>query len=391
MRISSSGGGLAFLSALLILPATAGATFQGTVVDPSGAAIAGAQISAVNRLGVVGRTTTSDSGGFVLTLPQAAAARLMITAAGFETRTIPVNGAEQPLDIRLNLAPQVDAIRVVGSTLDVSMSEQGGSVSLIPREEIAQRNEALAVDLLRYLPGVAVAQNGAAGGAAGLFLRGGNYNFNLVQIDGVTINSFGGAFDFAHVPTSWLERVEVIRGPQSAVYGPYANSGVVNFVTRAPEDSPPLDLLAEAGTYHERRFSLGSAGSFHGLGVAAFAARMDSDGPVANSDYRNESVLLHGTRALGRHFLAFSGNFSRPRTELPVLTVPTRPACSPESIGSAATRTTSPATWPGTRATSRRVSGRKALPVSSWRTASMSVLMATAITRISGAAWSLEP
>ncbi len=151
--------------------------------------------------------------------------------------------------MHLNIAPQVDSVRVAGSAIDVPLSEQGSSIAIVPREEIAERNEGLAVDLLRYLPGITIGQTGAPGGVADMFIRGGNYNFNLVQIDGVPVNSFGGAFDFAHIPTDWLDRVEVIEGAQSSVYGAYANSGVVNFVTRSATDSPQIEVLAEGGTY----------------------------------------------------------------------------------------------------------------------------------------------
>ena len=101
-----------------------------------------------------------------------------------------------------------------------------------------------------------------------------------MQIDGVTVNCFRRQLSiFAHIPTDWLDRIEVIRGPQSALYGPYANSGVVNFVTRTAENSPTLDVLAEGGTYQTRRFAIGSAGTLAGFGVAAFVSRLDSRRP----------------------------------------------------------------------------------------------------------------
>ena len=211
--------------------------------------------------------------------------------------------------MRLSVAPQVDSVSVVGSTIDVPMSEQGSSASIIPREEIALRNEPLVGDLLRYLPGVAITQAGQRGAAASLFLRGGDYNFTLVQIDGVTVNAFGGAFDFAHIPTDAVERIEVTRGPQSAVYGSYANTGAINIVTRAPQETPTFDVVAEGGTYHERRFALGSSGTYRGLGLSGWASRMDSDGPVENSDYRNQNVTLNAGRGFGRQRLDFHGIF----------------------------------------------------------------------------------
>jgi outer membrane cobalamin receptor len=295
----------------------AAAEIHGTVLDPTGAAIPGAQVSVFNRVGVVAQTSTGAAGAFELKTSDSAN-RLVITAAGFETRSIAVDSSDgEALEVRLDLAPQVDSVRVAGSALDLPLSEQGASISLIPNEEIRERNEAQALELLRYLPGVAVGQSGGTGGQASLFIRGGNSNFNLVQIDGVTVNRFGGGFDFAHIPTDWLERIEVIRGPQSALYGAYANSGVVNLVPRSAENSPTLDVLAEGGSHQTRRFSAGSAGTLFGFGVAAFASRLDSNGPVQNSDYHNENVAVHVTRAFSRQFLSLNGNFNSNDTGVP--------------------------------------------------------------------------
>ena len=292
-----------------LLPAAAATsiTVHGSVLDPSGAAISGAQVSAVNRLGVIAQTTTDPGGGFTLKIAADSRAHLTVTAPGFETRSIPP-AAE--LTVQLNIAPQVDSMRVVGSAIDAPLNEQGGSVTIVPRQEIAERNEGLAVDLLRYLPGITIGQNGSPGAVADMFIRGGDYNFTQVQIDGVPVNMFGGSFDFAHVPTDWLERVEVIEGPQSAVYGAYANSGTVNFVTRSAGDEPYLDVLAEGGTYQQHRFALGGAGAFQGFGISAFVSQMGDNGPVANSDYRNDSVALRVTRSFGRQNLSFGGGYN---------------------------------------------------------------------------------
>ena len=280
---------------------------KGTVLDPSGAPIEGAEIAAVSRLGVVAQTRSDTAGEFRLALSELTGVRLIIAAPGFATQTVNPAGAQT---VRLAIAPQTDSIKVVGSALDVPLSAQGGSASVIPREEIRERNEGQAYDLLRYLPGVSVSQSGARGGVTSLFTRGGDYDFTLVQIDGVTINAFGGSFDFAHIPTDFLDRVEIIRGPQSAVYGAYANSGVVDFVTRQPEEHFTADVIAEGGTYAERRFAIGAGGILAGFGWSASASRLDDNGPVPNSDYRNENLLLSVSRNIGRQYFSAVGMFN---------------------------------------------------------------------------------
>ena len=143
-----------------------------------------------------------------------------------------------------------------------------------------------------------------------MFIRGGDYDFNLVEINGVPIDWFGGIVDFAHVPTDFLDHIEVIRGPQSAVYGAYANSGVVNFVTRSPRENAEFEALAEGGSHYERRFALGGSGTLRGFGIGAYLSRLDDDGPVANGDYHNKNLFLTLTRNTGRQSFAANGNFN---------------------------------------------------------------------------------
>jgi outer membrane receptor protein involved in Fe transport len=284
----------------------AAADIQGRVIDPSGAPVPGAQVSALGRVGLLAQTTTGPDGRFQLSAPELPDVKIVVAAPGFSTTTVSPDAASV---IQLAIAPLSDAVEVVGSAIAVPASEQGGSVSIISRQDIERRNEPLALDLLRYVPGLALSQTGSMGGAASLFIRGGYSNFNLVQIDGVPVNSFGGAFDFAHFPSAALDHIEIIRGPQSAVFGPYANSGVIDFVTRQPEAGLHLDLLAEGGSHFERRFAIGGAGTLAGFGIALSASRLDTDGPVTNSDYHNQDLLLNVTRRLGRHSLSLHGDF----------------------------------------------------------------------------------
>jgi len=275
----------------------AAAEVKGTVVDPSGAPVAGAQIFVVSRLGVEAQTAASANGTFDLQVANTTGARLIITAPGFSTVNLPM---EPAVSVKLEIAPQVDSVRVVGSALDVAATQQGSSLNIIPGAEIRQRNEPYAMDLLRYIPGLEFNQSGGPGSVSSLFLRGGDSDFSLVQIDGVPVNKFGGAFDFAHIPSEALGSIDVIRGPQSAVYGSYANSGVIDFITRQPGAAPQLDLLAEGGTFREHRFGITGSGTLAGFGILASASRADTDGPVANSDYHNEDALLNVTRRFAR-------------------------------------------------------------------------------------------
>jgi outer membrane cobalamin receptor len=283
-------------------------TFQGKVVDPSGAAIASAGVAAVNRLGVVARAATDSAGTFQITVPETSGANLLVTAPGFETKTVPLTEAAS---ITLAIAPQSDAVTVAGSAMDVPLSEQGSSASVITREEIAQRNEAQAIDLIRYLPGVNVTSTGSRGSITSLYIRGGADDFNLVQINGIPINWFGSfPPDFSPIPTDFLDHVEVVRGAQSAVYGSYANSGVINFVTRQPEEKFTLDALAEGGSHDERRFALGGSGMLNGFGIGLYLSEIDDNGPVSNSGYQDRNLFATVMRNFGRQSFAANGSFN---------------------------------------------------------------------------------
>jgi len=267
------------------------AEVKGIVLDPTGAPVAGAQVAAINQVGVIVEQITDDNGGYDFNVsPLFEGVQLRVTAPGFQTVTVP-EGANT---IRLALAPQTDSIRVTGSAIDIPASQQGTSVSVITSQEIRERNEAQTVDLMRELPGMVFAQDGARGSVADLFVRGGSSNYNLVMLNGIPINSFyyGGLFDFSQIPADFIEQIDVARGPQSAIYGSYAIGSVVNFVTRSPENGPALDVVAEGGTHDENRFSLSGSDLYKGWGVAGSFSSLLANGPVRNSDYRDDNGFL---------------------------------------------------------------------------------------------------
>jgi outer membrane cobalamin receptor len=285
------------------------AELQGTVVDPTGSPIVGAQVAAVNQVGVIVAQITDDQGHFDFNVsPLFENYQLRVTASGFQMVTV---GAGASM-IQLAIAPQSDSIRVTGSAIDIPASQQGTSVSVITSAEIRDRNEAQTVDLMRELPGMVFAQDGARGSVADLFVRGGSSNYNLVELNGIPINSFyyGGLFDFSQIPSDFISEIDVARGPQSAVYGSYAIGSVVNFVTRSPENGPALDIVAEGGTHEENRFAVSGSFLTHGWGFAGSGSSLLTNGPVQNSDYRNDNIFLSGEHRWYTQNLFVFGNFN---------------------------------------------------------------------------------
>lgn len=166
----------------------------------------------------------------------------------------------------------------------------GQTVTVITAEEIRRRQARDVLDLLRTVPGLAVTQSGHRGSTGALFVRGGESNHALVLLDGAQMNLGGGDFDWATLTADNVERIEILRGPGSALYGSDAVSAVVNIVSKKGTGRPRFNVSAMAGSFgtFEERFS--ASGGVDGFGWSASAGRWDSDGNRSlNSEADNTS------------------------------------------------------------------------------------------------------
>jgi outer membrane cobalamin receptor len=137
-------------------------------------------------------------------------------------------------------------------------------VTVIPGAEIGAKQQFMLASALRSVPGLTVQQNGGPGTVTSLFTRGGESDFTLVMVDGIRANAFGGGLDLSQVPLQDVDRIEVIRGPQSAIYGSDATGGVINVITRAG-GSPSAQAHLETGSREMRRASGATTGEMNGL------------------------------------------------------------------------------------------------------------------------------
>ncbi|WP_256378825.1 TonB-dependent receptor [Bradyrhizobium sp. Ai1a-2] len=131
-------------------------------------------------------------------------------------------------------------------------SRTGSSVSVVTHEVLATSNPASLVDALRTVPGLDITESGGPGATTNVRLRGANTGQTLVMIDGIRVNdptAASGDFDFAMFAPSAIERIEVLKGPQSALYGSDAMGGVVNIITRKAAGPAQLDVSTEGGSY----------------------------------------------------------------------------------------------------------------------------------------------
>jgi vitamin B12 transporter len=172
------------------------------------------------------------------------------------------------------------------------------AVTVVTGESLRARGITHVADALRDVPGVALAQAGSAGAQTALFLRGGESKYVKVLVDGVAVNEAGGAFDFGTLTTSNVERIEIVRGPASVLYGSDAVTGVVHIFTRRGRGRPHVDASARAGTYSTYDSDVTLAGA---TGPATFSFGVSSFRTSGiytfNSGYRNDGLsgLVHLT------------------------------------------------------------------------------------------------
>ncbi|WP_397579038.1 TonB-dependent receptor plug domain-containing protein [Sphingorhabdus sp.] len=186
-----------------------------------------------------------------------------------------------------------DVIVVTASGFEQPRSETGQAIDIVDRERLDQLQSATIGDALQSVPGVTVAARGGLGGQTSAFLRGGNSSQTLVLIDGVRINDLtspNGAFDFGSLMTDNIDQVEVLRGPNSIIWGSQAIGGVVNIQSLAPVDGFEGRFGAEYGAADTKRVNAniaGTGGLFEGSlggsyvdaqGISALAGGTERDG-----------------------------------------------------------------------------------------------------------------
>ena len=195
----------------------------------------------------------------------------------------------------------MDPVEVTATRIEEKVSEQASPVSVVTREKIDLSGPGLVGDVLQGLPGVDVQRKGSPGSMENIKIRGGLASHTLVLIDGFPVNSpaIDGGYDVGTLPVGRFDRIEVVRGPQSALYGSNAMSGVVNFLPPRPEGPARYGVGVAAGSFSTLEwngFTDGGAGSggYH-LGIGG----LSSDGIHPNDDTSIVSFMGGGDVRLG--------------------------------------------------------------------------------------------
>ena len=168
------------------------------------------------------------------------------------------------------------------------------AVTVVTGAQLEARGIRTVADALRSVPGASVVPTDAYGGVTSLFVRGGQSDYVKVLIDGVPQNAPGGYYDFANLTTDNVERIEVVRGPASVLYGSDAVTGVVQLVTRDGRGAPHASVAVSGGTYGSALVETSVAAGDGRAGYAVSASRFTSDGVYPlNNAYRNEVLSGH--------------------------------------------------------------------------------------------------
>ena len=213
------------------------------------------------------------------------------------------------------VAADDDVVIISASRVSVPEKEVGGSITIINREEIEKSNALTLVDLLRIVPGVAISQSGPLGSLTQVRIRGAEANHVLVLIDGVEANdpATGSEFNFANLSPDSIDKIEVMRGSQSSVWGSDALAGVINITTRTGGADTSFTSIAELGSHDFIRSSASASGGSDKLRFYIQGTYLDTSGENiseqgSENDGYDQSELIFNTQYRIKPELAFGLN-----------------------------------------------------------------------------------
>ncbi len=226
--------------------------------------------------------------------------RAILLVSGVFGAVLPAHLAAEDLAAESS-GPDREIIVTAANRTETSLDKVGQSVSVVDLAEIERRQTQNVADILRTIPGVTIARNGSIGGVASVFIRGAESDQTVALIDGVKLNdpsSVGGGFDFGNLMTGNIERIEVLRGSQSVLWGSQAIAGVVNMVTRQPTEDLQVNARGEYGFRDTVNLVANASGKAGPLSASVGAGWFRTDG-ISNFAESRGGVERDGYENLG--------------------------------------------------------------------------------------------
>jgi vitamin B12 transporter len=280
--------------ALLLAPLTAlgaeAGSVHGTVTDPLGAVVVSATVELLDGTTVAQSTVTDANGNYSFQLAKTAHYQVRAVAPTFQSTTsttvFVTATAQAQVDITLSTQTLTQQVTVTATGTPTPEAQVGAAVSVMTADQYRYAPEIQ--DPLRLIPGAQVTQTGQVGGTTGLSIRGGNTNANKILIDGVPADDIGGAVEFANIDAVGIDRIEVLREPNSALYGSDALAGVVSLTTaRGSTLLPLLTYSGDGGNFNTFRQVGTLGGTFRHFDYYSAFARTDTRNGLAFDAFHN--------------------------------------------------------------------------------------------------------
>jgi iron complex outermembrane receptor protein/vitamin B12 transporter len=298
----------------LCVSADSTGSIHGVITDPLGAAVPEATVELHRGADTLAKATTDRQGSYRFSSVPQGHYTVRAHAPGFawqQSETVYVGpGNAASVDLALKIGSVAQEVVVSATGTRIPESQVGASVSLFTASQFPNRLDVL--EPLRQAPGVQIEQSGQHGTVASLFIRGGNSDANKVVLDGIPLNDIGGVMNFGTVATPGVDHFEVLRGPNSVLFGSDAMAGVVSLTSRRGSTPlPELSYAFDAGNFNSFRSDAALGGVFRKLDYLGEFARFDTGNSIPNNTFHNATYVANLGLALNStNELRFTGRYT---------------------------------------------------------------------------------
>ena len=279
--------------------AQAPAKLTGVVTDPAGRAVSGARVVATELQASGGTAaksagaTSNEEGRYEVILPPGKY-RVELTRDSFKRveREIDISVEHaNELDVKLQIEPLSASVVVTAQAVPTEAEQTSAPVTEITREEIDESEMISFPDFLATMQGFSLARTGPEGGQATLFLDGGDSNYAKVLMDGIPVNDSGGFIDFSNFTLNNVEKIEVVHGAESAIYGSDAMTGAIQIFTHQGDSrTPELDLTGDGGSFDTGHGAAEFSGVVGKFDYSAAAGYFSTEGQGSNDAFLNRTI-----------------------------------------------------------------------------------------------------
>lgn len=279
----------------------------GIVVDSTRAVLPRVTVRLLDKTGSeVGKSLTDSEGCFQFERVALVAYRVEASLTGFHPKIVSAEAGSK-LQIALEVAPIREYVTVTADRTETPTSLTGASTTVLDQRAIEDRQQLLVSSVLQSIPGAMVVRSGGLGTVTSVFVRGGESNYNKILLDGIPLNEPGGTFEFANLAEEDLDGIEIVRGPQSALFGSDAMASTIQFFSHRgnPEDvQPRISLGFEAGKFQTLHGRAGLSGGYRQFDYALGWSRLETDNHEPNNAFHNSTLSGNFGIGLGRNTTA---------------------------------------------------------------------------------------